>query len=75
MTLWQLLVTFLVGALLMYGYTRMRSGQNAEIKALKAKLEAGANCLVGEARFRGALSDRAARGALAVPVVDETLLG
>ena len=35
----QLLVAFLVGALLMYGYTRVRGGENAEVRALKAKLE------------------------------------
>ena len=110
----QLLVAFLVGALLMYGYTRIRSGQNAEVRALKAQLEAktteleaykqdvqehflgtaeavdtltqsyrsvfeqleaDANRLVGETRFRGALNNRAAlaRGVEAVPVVDETL--
>ena len=39
------------------------------------QLEADANRLVGETRFRGALSDRAARaqGVPTVAVVDETL--
>ena len=110
----QLLVAFLVGALLMYGYSRIRGGQNAEVRALEAKLRAktteletykqdvqehflgtaeaidtltqsyrsvfeqleqDANRLVGETRFRGALSDRAAqaRGVPTVAVVDETL--
>lgn len=114
MTLLQLLAACLVGALLMYGYTRIRSGQNAEVGALKAKLEAktteletykqdvqehflgtaeaidtltqsyrsvfeqleaDANRLVGETRFRGALGDRAAlaRGVPKVAVIDETL--
>ena len=114
MTLLQLFVAFLMGALLMYGYTRIRSGHNAEVRALKAKLEAktnelaaykqdvqehflgtaeaidtltqgyrsvfeqleaDANRLVGETRFRGALSDRAAlaRGVPTIAVVDETL--
>ena len=110
----QLLVAFLVGALLMYGYTRVRGSENAEIKALRAKLETktndftaykqdvpehfpgtteaidaltqsyrgvfeqleqGANRLVGETRFRGALKGRAAleQGVTTVTVIDETL--
>lgn len=108
----QLLVAFGVGALLMYGYTRIRGGENAEIRALQTKLgaktaeleaykqdvqehflgtaeavdtltqsyrgvfeqlEQGANRLVGETRFRGALNDRAAlaRGVPTVAVIDE----
>ncbi len=110
----QLLVAFLVGALLMYGYTRVWGGESAEVRALRAKLEAkttelgaykqdvqehflgtaeaidsltqsyrsvfeqleaDANRLVGETRFRGALKDRAAseRGVETVAAIDETL--
>lgn len=36
----QLLVAFALGALLMYGYTRVRGGENAEIQGLKRQLEA-----------------------------------
>lgn len=36
----QLLVAFALGALLMYGFTRVRGGENAEIQGLKRQLEA-----------------------------------
>ncbi len=36
----QLLVAFALGALLMYGFTRVRRGENAKIQALKRQLEA-----------------------------------
>ncbi len=36
----QLLVAFALGALLMYGYGRVRGGENAEIQSLKRQLEA-----------------------------------
>ena len=36
----QLLVAFALGALLMYGFTRVRGGENAEIQQLKRQLEA-----------------------------------
>ena len=36
----QLLVAFALGALLMYGYGRVRGGENAELQALKRQLEA-----------------------------------
>lgn len=40
MTQLQLLVACAVGALLMYGYTRLRGRENAEVKRLQAKLTA-----------------------------------
>ena len=35
----QLLVAFALGALLMYGFTRVRGGENAEIQRLRRQLE------------------------------------
>lgn len=40
MQLVQLLAACVVGALLMYGYIRLRGGENAEVKRLQAKLTA-----------------------------------
>lgn len=37
---WQLLAAFAVGALLTYGYFRLRGRENPEVRALQAKLRA-----------------------------------